>query len=291
MTKIYISENELNALQETDPTRYTLGAPMPQALLVTPDPKLGNDSPNVRTVTITPLSWRPYTKAVSLPLQDRKVVEALQTPDAACVLGLPSREMLHAIRLCALEMPPGISEANVARLELHKSLFIDVPSINACPVNFECVVDHLETYHAHLIAFLRVVGASIDDGLLFMDREEIVTIYPTNAADEIVDEENITRMRVSLLHDLFLCPTFPVAPKQGWYSTFDRWMKDLCDDNYLDQDEYEKVVGWYARWQEIFPDLDAPERAQIRQRLTDLIRRIAKERWDEVHAFLSETGA
>jgi len=286
MAKVSFSEEELNALQDADPARHTLGAPMPQALLGTIDPRLGEGGASVRRVTLTPLSWGPYTTAISVPLDDEKVVRALREPGAECVLGLPSREMLRQLMLCSLRLPPGISEADVARLELRKSLYVEVPSIAACPVNFECAVDHLEAYHEHLIAFLRIVGASIDDRLLFLEREEIVTFYPTNYADEIVDDNGVVCMRVSLIRDLALCPTFPVGPKQGWYSTFDVWMRDLCDEEYLDHDEYEQIVGWHMRWQEVFPDLDSTERARIRRDLTDLVRLIAREQWEGVHALL-----
>jgi flavin reductase (DIM6/NTAB) family NADH-FMN oxidoreductase RutF len=270
------------------PAVYTFGAPMPQVLLVTADPSVQDGSVSVRTTTLTPISWGPYTKAVSLPLDDDKVVQALRAPDAACVLGLPSREMLRQLTICALRLPPGISEARVARLATHKSLHVDVPSLQACPVNFECVVAHLEEYHSHLVAFLRVVGASIDDRMLFLERDEIVSIYPTNEVDRILDENGAVVTRVSLLSDLYLCPTYPVAPKKGWYGTFAIWMEDLADEGYLSGAEYEQVLDWHARWEAVFSDQDAPERAALRERLTALIRLIARERWGEVHAYLNE---
>jgi flavin reductase (DIM6/NTAB) family NADH-FMN oxidoreductase RutF len=291
MAKVYLTERELDALCEASgvmqPMAYTLGAPMPQVLLVTLDPCFRDGSVSVRTAALTPLSWSPYTKAVSMPLDDEKVIRALREPRAQSVLGLPSREMLRQLTICAQRLPLGISEAHVARLKMHKSLYVDVPSIADCPVNFECVVEHLETYHDHLIAFLRVVGASIDDRMLFLERDEIVSIFPTNDADQIVDQDGVVKRRVSLLSDLFLCPTFPVAPKRGWYGTFEIWMRDLAAEGYLGGDEYEQVMAWHSRWQELFADLDSAERAMLRGKLTDLIRLIAYQRWPELHDFLS----
>jgi flavin reductase (DIM6/NTAB) family NADH-FMN oxidoreductase RutF len=291
MAKVSWTEAELEALYAAEgamqPIAFTLGAPMPQVLLVAADPFLNDGSVAVRTTTLTPLTWGPYTKAVSVPLEDNRVVRALREPQAQCVLGLPSRRMLRQLAICTQRLPPGISEADVARLELHKSLYVDVPSIQDCPVNFECVVEHLETYHGHLVAFLRVVGASIDDAMLFLERDEIVSTYPTNDADRLVDRDGAVKMRVSLLSELFLCPTFPVAPKQGWYGTFDVWMRDLADEGYLSGGEYEQVVAWHSRWQELFADLDSAERAALRVKLTELIRLIARQRWPELHDFLS----
>ena len=291
MTKKFYSETELDALCAEEgvmqPMAYTLRSPMPQVFLVTGDPQLGDGGAVVRTTIMTPLSWHPYTKAVSIPLDDTKVVDNLREPGTQCVLALPSRELLRQLTICAHRLPPGISEAAVARLKLHKSLYVDIPSIEDCPVNFECVVDHVEEYHGHLVVFVRVVGASIDDAMVFLEREEIVSIYPTNYADEFVDEDGSVRMRVSLLSDLFLCPTFPVAHKQGWYGTFDIWMKDLFEEEYLNQDEYKQVIDWHTRWQEIFADLDGPDRAQLQANVTELIRLIAHERWEDLHAFLA----
>jgi flavin reductase (DIM6/NTAB) family NADH-FMN oxidoreductase RutF len=290
MAKVYWTEAELDALCAAEgamqPLAFTLGAPMPQVLLVTADPFLKDRSVLVRTTALTPLTWGPYTKAVSVPLDDGKVARALREPQAQCVLGLPSRGMLRQLTICAQRLPPGISEADVARLELHKSLYVDVPSVADCPVNFECVVERLETYHDHLVAFLRVVGASIDDGMLFRERDEIVSVYPTNDADRIVDRDGVVKMRVSLLSELFLCPTFPVAPKRGWYGTFEVWMRDLADEGYLSGGEYEQVMAWHSRWQELFADLDSAERATLRVELTELIRLVARQRWPELHDFL-----
>jgi hypothetical protein len=154
---------------------------------------------------------------------------------------------------------------------------------NIQPPATECVVEHTEVYHGHLVAFLRVVGASIDDGMLFLERDEIVSIYPTNYADEILDPNGAVKIRVSLLSDLYLCPTFPVAPKKGWYGTFEIWMRDLADEGHLSGAEYEQVRTWHSRWQERFADLDSAERASLRTKLTELIRLIARERWSELH--------
>jgi hypothetical protein len=193
------------------------------------------------------------------------------------------------LTICGQRLPPGISEANVARFNLCKSLYVDIPSLDDCPVNLECVVDHLEVYHTHLIAFMRVVGASIDDAMLFKEREEIVSIYPTNFADKIKDEKGWVKNRVSLIADLYLCPTFPIAPKQGWYSEFDQWIKDLFEEEYLHQNEYEHVVGWHARWQTLFYELNSAERAQLRTNLTKTISLMVRQRWDELHTFLDAT--
>lgn len=292
-SRTYFSENDLaNLYDESKGTfsaqAYTLRSPMPQVFLVTQAASDEGGMVSVRTSTITPISWGPYTMAVCIPNEDEKIVRDLTAPNAECVLALPARNQLRQLTLCAQRLPAGVSEVAVARFQLNASQTIDVPGIEDCPVNFECRVEHVESYYEHSVAFLTVVGASIDASLLFKEREEIVSMFPTNLADEVVTENGAVQRRVSLVKDLFLCPTFPVSPKQGWYATFDVWMHDLMEEEYLNSGEYEKLVHWYQRWEAIFKDLKSSERAQLREKLTQSIRLIVRERWDDLHALLME---
>ncbi len=292
MTKRYYSQTELDKLQPDEhgvlpALVYSLRGPLPQMLLVTDEPGAQHSNPTVRTVNMTPLSWGPYTKAISIPLADSAVAGVLSQPGAQCVLAEPTRHMLRQLTICSQFLPRGLSQAAVARLTLLRSLYVDVPSLADCPVNLECRVEHSETYYGNLIVFVRIVGASIDDSVLFWEREQITRLFPTNDVDSIVDAQgNVTR-RVGIMGDLFLCPTFPCAPKQGWYGAFDTWMKELCDEGYLRPEEYEKAIAWHTRWQQIFSDLRSDERPRLRTQLTELCRLIADEQWDDLHAFLA----
>lgn len=293
MAKVYFNQAELDSFKRDErgvlpAAAYALRSPMPQMFMVTVDPELKSIGPSIRTVTMTPLSWGPYTKAVSIPLDDDNVVRNLSAAGAECVLGEPTRLQLRELTICAQRLPRGVSEAEVARFRMCRSLFVDVPSIDDCPVNLECVVEHLERYHTHLVAFLRVVGASIDDSMLFREREEIVSLFPTNYADEVVDAHGAVRRRVSLLKHLYLCPTFPLAPKQGWYAVFDVWVKDLASEGLLQPNERDQICAWFARWQEVFSDLNSPERRRLRARLTEAIRLIVEERWARLRLFLAD---
>jgi flavin reductase (DIM6/NTAB) family NADH-FMN oxidoreductase RutF len=292
-SRTYFSENDLaNLYDESKGTfstqAYTLRSPMPQVFLVTQAASNEGGMVSVRTSTFTPISWGPYTMAVCIPNQDEIVVRNLTASKAECVLALPARNQLRQLTLCSQRLPANISEVNIARFKLNASQTINVPGIEDCPVNFECRVEHVESYYEHVVAFLTVVGASIDASLLFKEREEIVSMFPTNLADEVVTKSGTIQRRVSLINDLFLCPTFPVSPKQGWYATFDVWMQDLMEEEYLNQVECEKLVFWYQRWEAVFEDLKSSERAQLREKLTQSIRLIVRERWDNLHTFLIE---
>lgn len=288
MAKAFLSESQINSCCAAGVPKLprTLTAPMPQVLLVTQDPDFGAAGITVRTATMGPLSWGPYTKSINIPSDDQKVIKRV-IPGAQCVLGLPSRLMLRQLAICRLRLPTGISEASLARLNLCKSLYVDVPSIHDCPVNLECVIDHVEPYHTHVIAFVRVVGASIDDKYLFWERDRIIQLYPTNFADEEVGKDGAVRMRVSLLKEIYACPTFPVGQKVGWGDSFDKWMQDLCDEKYLTDPERAKIAGWHRRWNELFADTKAAERSTLKSQLTELCRLLANEQWEKAHVFLA----
>jgi len=264
----------------------TLTAPMPQVLFVVRDPQLGDGSAYVRTVTMGPLSWGPYTKSVAIPHEDEKIVRCLQ-PGAPCVLGLPSRKLLRQLAICRQRLPRGICEGTVARLQLYPSENGPVPIVHDCPVNFECVMEHMEPYHAHMVAFVRVVGASIDESYVALDRAQIIQMYPTNFADEVFDEDRGLRMRLSLLKDIYRCPEFPVGQKVGWGNSFDQWMKELTEEKYLSKEEQEQIVGWYRRWKEIYLGVKSAERKGLKEKLTAVCRLVSAEQWKKVHAFLA----
>ena len=291
MSKTYLSAADLAALQPDSrgvqpALAYTMRGPLPQMLLVTTGRRVPEAGPCVRTVIMTPLSWTPYTMAVSLPLDDRELVANLHAGNAQCVLAEPTRLMARQVAICRQKLPCGLSNAGIARLTLMRSQYVDVPSIADCLVNMECRVEHLETYHNHLIAFVRVVGASIDSSILFLTRDQVAGQFPTYDVDAVSDASGWVVQRIGLMGDLFVCPTFPCAPKKGWYGTFDIWMKDLCDEGYLTDAEYETAIAWHKRWQEVFGDGASGERAPLKARLTELCRLIANEQWDVVHSFL-----
>ncbi len=290
MAKVFLTEAQISGStpksEQLPNLARTLTAPMPQVLFVVRDPELGDMGIYVRTVTMGPLSWRPYTKSVAIPCDDEKIVRCLQ-PGAPCVLGLPSRRLLRQLAICRQRLPRGISEGTVARLQLHKSETGPVPIVHDCPVNFECIMEHLEPYHMHMVAFVRVVGASIDESYVALDRAQIIQMYPTNFADEVFDKDRGVRMRVSLLKDIYPCPEFPVGQKGGWGSSFDQWMKELAEEKYLSKKEQERITGWYRRWREIYRDVDSTERKELKEKLTTVCRLVGAEQWKNVHAFLA----
>ena len=285
-----LSPDEIESLQQgypLDPIAYGLRAPMAQLLLVTRDVPPG-DGVCVRATSLCPLSWNPYSQSVNIPLDDNRVVRNLSAPGAECVLAEPTNAQLRELVICGQRAPDGICEADIARLQLCKSLYVDAPSIADCPVNLECVVDHIECYHTHLIAFTRVLGASIDDRYLFSEREEIISVFPPNLVDDVRDASGHVRRRVSMLRDVVPCPTFPYAQKAGWGSDFRAWMCELRDEGYISNDECEMILSWCTRWDELFADAASQERTAVKERLTEVGRLIVQGRWAKLHSRLQD---
>lgn len=291
VAKTFYSAAELAALSgweaTASPIFYSLRGPRPQMFLVIANRDRARPGPTIRTVTIAPLSLQPYTMAVTIPIDDAVVSDSLANEDAECVLATPTRDMLRQITICSQRLPRGLSEAALARFTLVRSPHVRAPSIADCPVNFECRVEHTEVFYGYLLAFLRVVGASIDDSILFWPREQIVSFFPTNDVDSVLDSKDSTVKRVAVLGDLLACPTFPCGPKQGCSGSFDGWVGDLRDEGYLTASEGARLLGWHTRWQEVFPELQSPERAALRATLTEACRLMAHEQWDALRALIA----
>ncbi len=290
MAKTFLTEAQITGStpksEQLPNLARTLTAPMPQVLFVVRDPQLGDAGVYIRTATMGPLSWSPYTKSVAIPREDEKIVRCLQ-PGAPCVLGLPSRKLLRQLAICRQRLPRGISEGAVARLQLYPAENGPVPMIHDCPVNFECIMEHIEPYHTHMVAFVRVIGASLDESYVTWDRAQIIQMYPTNFADEVFDKDRGVRMRVSLLKDIYPCPEFPVGQKVGWGSNFDQWMKELAEEKYLSKEEHGQIAGWYRRWREIYGDVASAERKELKEKLTTVCHLVSTEQWKKLHAFLA----
>jgi len=291
IAKTFYTAAELSALCAGDdvasPLYYSLRGPLPQMFLVVPNRDMARTGPTIRTVAIAPLSWQPYTLAVTVPIDDSVLYDSLTDEDAQCVLATPTRDMLRQLTICSQHLPRGLSEAPVARFTLVHSPHVAVPSIADCPVNLECRVERTETFYGYLVAFVRVVGASIDDAILFWPREKVAALFPTLEIDSIVDDRDAIVRRVTTMGDLVSCPTFPCGPKHGCSGTFDEWMTDLRDEGHLTAEDCSRLLGWHARWQAIFADLKAPERAALRTQLTEACRLIAHEQWDPLHTFMA----
>ena len=70
--KRFFSADDIESLQQGEvlgSIAYALRAPMAQLLLVTRDLPSG-DSVCVRTTSLCPLTWKPYSQSINIPLDD-----------------------------------------------------------------------------------------------------------------------------------------------------------------------------------------------------------------------------
>ena len=171
-------------------------------------------------------------------------------------------------------------------MHLFPSKFIDVPGIVECPVNFECVVEYKMDYYTHGIFFVKVLGASIDEKVLSMDREEVVRWFPTYEVDDIANEFGGSVERLGVMGELYACPSYPLASKKGWYQPLDTWMDDLAEGNYLRKEETALINKLFKEYNEIFLQKDGERRNYLKDFFTGLIKHIVNERWEELHVYL-----
>lgn len=241
---------------------------------------------NVSAGTIGPLTWTPYTMCLHIQINGSPHTYQNLIKTGKCVISLPGRDIVDETWFTALPLPRGVDEAAVAGLNYIDLPNFDIPGIEECAVNFECVVEKHMDYYTHGIFFVRVIGATIDERVLSMKREEVVHWYPTYEVDDITNEFGGSIERLGVMGELFACPGYPRASKGGWYRSYNEWMTDLEDGNYLSHEEAMRAIAFKERYDALFYEYDHSERAEMKQKITQLCAAICKLDWDAVHEVL-----
>jgi flavin reductase (DIM6/NTAB) family NADH-FMN oxidoreductase RutF len=218
----------------------------PADLVVTRDPVTGGK--NVSAGTLGPLTWNPYTMCLHINKKGSPHTYDNLSVGGHCVIALPGRDIVKETWITALQLPRGVNELEAAGLHECPSTLIDIPGVAECPVNFECLVEFKQDYYSHAIVFCKVLGASIHEKALSMSREEIVHWYPTYEVDDVCNEFGGSVERLGLMGDLVECPRFPLATKSCWSGTFDLWMEQLAEENYITAGAKNIINGLLPRY-------------------------------------------
>jgi flavin reductase (DIM6/NTAB) family NADH-FMN oxidoreductase RutF len=248
----------------------------PADLCVTRDKETGEI--NISAGTIGPLTWEPYTMCLHINRTDSPHSYKNLEVGTNCVIGMPSRKIVAETWYTALPVLRGVNEFEVAGLHEFPSKWVDLPSIVECPVNFECAVEFRKDYYTHVIVFVRVIGASIDEEVLSMTREESFRLYPTYECDDLDNGFGGRIDRLSVMGEVFSCHSFPRAPKTGFGDSFMTWMADLRDEKYLTCDEYEKIEKLTEKYNGMFQTPQSEERLRLKAFFTDLPKMIIRDR-------------
>ena len=261
----------------------SLRIPYPCCFLVTLDPL--TERPRATTATLGPLSWRPYTMSVNVPLSDAPTVNNLRA-EGECVMAMPTRDQVREAVILSHVFPHGICATDVARLTLHRSNRVDAPSIEECPLNFECVIEYTLNYHDYCIASLRVVGASLDDTVLSWPRERVVNTFPLSFLGELVNRDGTVTPRFGMMGRIEPCPTFPVGHKRGWATRMRSWLEDLAQEEYLSPKEKETVRSWVEKYELLDLDPANEKRQMLQERISAFAEHVVWREWESLHAFL-----
>jgi len=265
---------------------YTVSGPVPAPLLVWLDPE--TTQPLIRLTNMTPLSWEPFSMMISASLDDQLIRETLR-PGDRCVLAWGGHDIMRASRIANLDLPRGLDMLQIARLEAVPSPYGPVPHIAQCPLNSECHVDKILDYHGYRTYWLVVDYLSLDEDILPLPREVVLQRYHLYEVDRITTDIG-ERLYLGMAGALYTCPTFPVGPKQGWYSTFPKWIRELWAEGYLSSKEKDIALSWHKDWLEHFKDLHTAKRARLRDRLTRLCTALCWRDWSGIHALFEEDG-
>ena len=289
MGRLYYSVDELLGRPAfpgmEDPTLlyYHFRPARPANLLVTRDPE--SAELNLAAGTFGPLTDHPYTVCLHLHSSPHSAL-SLSTVGAECVVALPGRDLVRETWIPALPFPRGIFEAEVAELSLLPSQAVSVPGIVECPVNLECVVELVRDLYGRATAvFLRVVGASIDEEMLSLDRAGQVCQYPTYEVDDATNVWGGSIERLGVNGPILECPGFPVGAKRGFNSDMTDWIADLQHDGYLSEAEIATLSDWVEEL-----NRSGGEKRSLCERLTKALAFAAWEEWDDLRAHLGAEG-
>jgi flavin reductase (DIM6/NTAB) family NADH-FMN oxidoreductase RutF len=260
-----------------------LHVPYPLHYLVTLDPHTRDV--RVTTATLGPLSWRPYTMSANIPLSDEPTVRNLRA-EGECVMALPTRDQARQAWIAAHIYAAGINAAEVARLTTFPSRRVQTPGIAECPLNMECLIEYYTEYHGYAIVSLRVLGASLDDAVLPLSREQLTQLYPINYVGEWVHADGHVEPRLAMMGDIAPCPLFPVGHKEGWDTRIASWVADLVAEELVSSREGELVLTWLETYEKLRLDPHLAERKELQHKLTTFSELAAWSEWDALHAFL-----
>ena len=258
----------------------------PADIVVTRDPETGELDFTPQTfgpLTDHPLTLCLHTNRSASPHSTRNLGRA----GAEAVVALPGPELVRQTWMCAVPMPRGICEGEAAGLTPLPSHVVSVPGIAECPVNLECRVEFVRQQYSHNAVFLKVVGASVDEELLKMDRRDVIRRGPTYEVDDATNKWNGAVERLGTNHELLECPGFPVGPKAGPEAGPAGWIRDLHEAGHLSQAERDHVLAWLTTLDESPASPSNEARRTLAQRLTKVFELAAWEEWKALHAHLS----
>ncbi len=289
--KVWYSGEEIAAwprrdgIEERTHIHFHFVPPRPADLCVTLDPVTGEV--NAMAGTVGPLTWSPYTICLHVHRVASDDSYRNLIANRECVIAFPTKEQIRETWVLNMSLPRGIDELEVARLTAIPSKVVAAPSIEECPVNLECKVEFWKDYYTHGIFFCKVVGGSVDEEMLSWPRERVMNHYPTYEVDDTTNEWGGRVERLGVLGELYDTPLFPVGAKEGWWAGgIETWIAQMEEEGHLSGEEARKMSDWQIAFESLFEELDSPERAEARGKLTRACELIAWEEWEGLREHL-----
>jgi flavin reductase (DIM6/NTAB) family NADH-FMN oxidoreductase RutF len=262
----------------------------PADIVVSLDPHSGEV--NLAAGTYGVISRNPLTIGIHIHRDSydsmRNVSE--HGPGTELVIALPGRDIVYQTWITSLPIPRGINEGEVGRLHFFSSHHVAPPSIVECPLNLEAVTAKVIQYGIHHIVFCRVLGASITEEMLGHPREELVRAYPTHECDDIDNPWKGAVERLSVLGEVIPCPPYPCGPREGTEGSIGSWFRQLAEDGLVSASGLDRLLMWAATWEAVAADVMAPDRAELRRKLSRAVELAAWEEFDALQAFLDAGG-
>ena len=291
--KVWYTQEEIVAgpkvegLDEPFHIHFHFVPPRPADLCVTLDPV--SHEPNAMAGTVGPLTWTPYTLCLHIARNESSDTYRNLIATRECVIAFPTKQQVRETWILNMGLPRGIDEMEVARLTPLPSKWVAPPGIAECPVNLECKVEFWKDYYSHGIFFCKVLGGSIDEEMQSWPRERVMNHYPTYEVDDVRNKWGGHVERLGVLAELYDTPLFPVGVKEGWWpGGIEAWISQLEEEGLLSREEAKQMSDWQIAFESSFEELESPERATARVKLTRACELIAWEEWEAVRKHFRE---
>jgi flavin reductase (DIM6/NTAB) family NADH-FMN oxidoreductase RutF len=296
MTKLFVtrkfirSSPTVQGVMDRRQVHFHFRPVRPADIAVSLDPVSGEV--NLAAGTYGVAAWNPLTIGIHI---HKSSYDSQRNVSAAplgteLVIALPGRDIVRETWFTSMPIPRGINEGELGRLTLMPSRLVKPPSIAECPVNLETVIERIDLYGIHHIVLCRVLGATIGQEFIGMDRLSTLRRYPTHECDDVDNAWRGAVERLSLVGELLPCPTFPCGPRRGLNGSFDEWLAELGAAGCLTPANAARLQTWAADWWQIAAQPDASERAGLRARLSRAVELAAWEEFDVLNAFLESEG-
>lgn len=162
------------------------------------------------------------------------------------VVSYIGKDLLNQAIVANMPFPRGISELEVAGLNVFDSTNINVPSIKECPINMECkIIERIKLGKYYMLFVAKVVGLSVDQTLIDKDKDGagVLHIDPVFELNINQEKSKNNRLHFGMIDSSnILIPGDEFGSKNDWVGTFDHFINSEFERGKINEEERLKIL-------------------------------------------------